>query len=410
MAWKEDTKSGIYHAGFRFGGKAFKRSLKTSDEGKANAKLSRIEETIEMIESGRLPLPLDVDIGTFILSDGKLNQKPQVLSLRLGSLGNSFFADSSNFKADNTRKTMDIHRTHLVRELGKSFDVCAMQHQHLQKYINIRSKAPGRFGKLICGNTIGKEITTFRAMFNWGQNNNLISDLKHFPSQNLNYPADRELPRFECFDDVLEKTAGLDPESADFKELWSCVFLTKPNIEELLDHVQINSTFSFVYPMFTDAAHTGTRRSELLRSQLFDWDEKYWTIREKKRKKSTASMRTVPVSARMAAATTAWINGERSKDQPFLFCHTGGTRSNSKAGDPISPDEAHSAFTSALKRSKWQHLPGWHVFRHSYCTNSAIEGIDQRHIDSVVGHTTEEMRRRYRHLRPDFLKKSLLYG
>jgi hypothetical protein len=43
----------------------------------------------------------------------------------------------------------------------------------------------------------------------------------------------------------------------------------------------------------------------------------------------------------------------------------------------------------------------WHVFRHSFCSNCAARGVDQRIINAWVGHQTEEMVRRYRHPIPN---------
>lgn len=37
---------------------------------------------------------------------------------------------------------------------------------------------------------------------------------------------------------------------------------------------------------------------------------------------------------------------------------------------------------------------------HSYCSALAAKGVDQRIIDDIMGHQTEDMRRRYRHLLP----------
>ena len=51
--------------------------------------------------------------------------------------------------------------------------------------------------------------------------------------------------------------------------------------------------------------------------------------------------------------------------------------------------------------SKWEKLHGWHVFRHSFCSNCAAKGIDQRIINAWVGHLSEDMVRRYAILLPD---------
>jgi integrase len=76
-----------------------------------------------------------------------------------------------------------------------------------------------------------------------------------------------------------------------------------------------------------------------------------------------------------------------------LFCKGG--------GKAIMPREAHNYFQRALRVSKWRVLKGWHVFRHSFISALASKGVDQRLIDDMVGHQTEEQRRRYRHLYPD---------
>jgi len=62
---------------------------------------------------------------------------------------------------------------------------------------------------------------------------------------------------------------------------------------------------------------------------------------------------------------------------------------------------AAKAFRDAVGGSKWKVLRGWHLLRHSFCSNCALKGLDQRIIDSWMGHQTEDMRRRYRHLFPN---------
>lgn len=54
--------------------------------------------------------------------------------------------------------------------------------------------------------------------------------------------------------------------------MWDCLFLTVSEIAELLEHVKRYARHSFIYPMFVLAAHTGARRSEMVRSRLNDID------------------------------------------------------------------------------------------------------------------------------------------
>lgn len=89
MAWLVKKKSGIYHLGFRFVGEEI--TLKTRHERTAQAALHRIEETISLIERGRLEIPEEADVGTFMFSDGKIERPVQtcVRSKRL-TLGQLF--------------------------------------------------------------------------------------------------------------------------------------------------------------------------------------------------------------------------------------------------------------------------------------------------------------------------------
>jgi integrase len=87
----------------------------------------------------------------------------------------------------------------------------------------------------------------------------------------------------------------------------------------------------------------------------------------------------------------------------FTFCQetiVPRSKKSRTAPTPLTRDEAHDHFKRTLTDSPWAKLRGWHIFRHSFCSNCAAAGIDQRIIDAWVGHQTEEMVRRYRHLIP----------
>ena len=78
MPWlEEDSRYGTFKVAFRFGGKRYKRALDTKDRNEANQIAARLEENIRLVERGRLALPEDVDLPTFLLSDGKLAQAPK---------------------------------------------------------------------------------------------------------------------------------------------------------------------------------------------------------------------------------------------------------------------------------------------------------------------------------------------
>jgi integrase len=75
--------------------------------------------------------------------------------------------------------------------------------------------------------------------------------------------------------------------------------------------------------------------------------------------------------------------------------------------DGVSADEASHHLEQTLINSKWEKIRGWHIFRHSFISNCAATGIDQRMIDRWSGHQTEEMRRRYTHLFPNAQRQAI---
>ena len=151
--------------------------------------------------------------------------------------------------------------------------------------------------------------------------------------------------------------------------------------------------------MFVFAAHTGARRSEILRSQTTDFSAGIVSIRERKRKKGRKSTRQIPLSNRLREAINDWF--DEKPDSPFSLCHAFKSSCTSEPGTPLTPSQANKHFKTTMKKSRFKYLPGWHSLRHSFCSNAAANGISQAIIDSWVGHSTPEMSRRYRHLFPN---------
>jgi len=56
--------------------------------------------------------------------------------------------------------------------------------------------------------------------------------------------------------------------------------------------------------------------------------------------------------------------------------------------------------TWCLTSKKNRFKVGFHTYRHSFASNLAARGVDQRIIDEWIRHQTEAMRKRYRHLFP----------
>ncbi|MBO0883156.1 MAG: hypothetical protein J2P17_23045, partial [Mycobacterium sp.] len=75
-------------------------------------------------------------------------------------------------------------------------------------------------------------------------------------------------------------------------------------------------------------------------------------------------------------------------------------RGRREAPTAVTRDEAQDHLRRTLDAGRWSVVRGWHVLRHSFASNCAAGGIDRRLNDEWLGHTTEEMRKRYRHLIP----------
>ena len=344
MAWIQTGTSGNYHVCFRYGGKKFKRSLKTKSEREALAKKFRIEETIKLLETGRLELPELVDVPTYLMSDGKLASKPKVKNAPLEKMFELYF-DSipEDGLESNTLKMIEIHQRHLVRLFGKRFNLRQIRLSDLQSYVNKRAAEPGIRGRSVSGSTIKKEIVTLRSIWRWAVLHEYLPEVP-LPSKGLKYPKRFELPPFQTFDEVSRQTSALDPSSAEAKDLWATVFLNIEEIQELLDHVRDTGRHTFVYPMFVFAAHTGARRSEILRSEKIDISGGVLTVREKKRVKRTNSTRKVPISKRLQDVLNAWF--EVKPESNFTICHSYGSSCQSQPGESLSANEANKLLTA----------------------------------------------------------------
>ena len=75
MASLQKFPSGTYHITIPFGGKRYKRSLKTKDRKTALAIMARVEDTTKLVEQGRIEIPDSADVPTLLLSDGKTNNQ-----------------------------------------------------------------------------------------------------------------------------------------------------------------------------------------------------------------------------------------------------------------------------------------------------------------------------------------------
>jgi integrase len=256
--------------------------------------------------------------------------------------------------------------------------------------VNARSAEAYR-GKKISPMTIKKELATLRYVWNWSHRQGKAPS--RFPAAGTVLPKSKVKEPFRTYEQVSEIVSRGGLSIQHERELWDGLYLDAKEIAEVLELIRSKAKEDWLFPLAATAAHTGGRRSELLRARVDDFDFKNGVVvlREKKRSRSTETFRTVEMTPFLTRTMREYLNS-RHVGGLFAFC----TSPNVELTDSVS----RKAFRRAVHKTKWSIIRGYHVFRHSLVSSLAAAGIDQRIIDDVTGHQTDEMRRRYRHLAP----------
>jgi len=182
-----EKRGGSYRVVFRFGGHKFSRGLSTSNQTAALSVLARLEDNLRRIELGVLAVPEGADIAAFLLSDGRVEQRPQpqgVPNLTLQQLFDHYFAaiPQGNLEPP-TIQGMKIYEGHLIKHFGRRFQVRTLTMTQLQQYVEKRSRDKGLHKEPITGVTIEKAIITLRTVWNWGMQHGLIE--RRYPNKGL---------------------------------------------------------------------------------------------------------------------------------------------------------------------------------------------------------------------------------
>jgi integrase len=389
-------RSGSWRVIFRYHGLQHFVTIGEVEQVEAQGVKARYEYLLRLLKQRLLTLPSGMDIATFLRNDGKppdATSEGDPSETTFAQIRDGYLKTIGNGAVENnTLYTSKIHLAHLANTLGERFPMTSLSHADLQRHVTRRSA-----GASVAAITIKKELDTLRSAWNWAKRMTFVHD--DFPVAGLVYPKSEEKLPFMTWTEIERRIAA----GGDAKELWECLFLREPEIDKLLDFVQQRKAPIWVYPMCVMAAHTGARRSEMLRAerQDVDFEAGIITIREKKRVRGKVTTRRVPISSRLKEAFAALppVNGRlfgmlsvQTVQKAFMRV-VGKHTSGAKNAETKSRHEAK-------RRTKWSVLKGYHVLRHSFISALANKGIDQRIIDELVGHQTEAMRRRYRHLYP----------
>jgi len=399
MAGLDQHKSGVYRIRFRVGGKEYFRSCETTEEKVASQVKARVEETLGQIKTGRLAIPADVeDVGAWVVSGGKVTAKPKANEAHtLKDVVDAYFASiPAGAKSDNSLLTERIHLNHFLEILKGSAPIDSIGVAELQGYVVKRSKQRGIRGRKVQPETIRKEMVTFGTLRRFAKARGWCNG--DIDGKQIRRPKAEEKPPFRVWEEIEAeiKKGGLT--DAEQRDLWDCLFLREAEVLEFLAYIETKGTW--LYPALAIAAFTGARRSEILRSEIRDFDFAHGIVilREKKRDHTKrTTFRRVNIHPRLATILKTWFAN-----------HPGGKYTVcTQPNTVIAPDEAVRTFETAVAGSKWTKLRGWHVLRHSFASICAMKGLRESTISKWMGHETEAMKQRYRHLFPEAMQEEM---
>jgi integrase len=388
-------KGELYVARFRYDGKEYKKSLKTTCLADARAALGGVERVLHGLATGLIQVPPGVDPGDFILSGGTLKDRPKTRrrSQPLTALIAEYLAGQGH-KARSSVYTEGIHLRNLVRHLGARAEAPAdrITHRDLEQFLQARLKVRTPA-------TVHKERDTVGQFFRW-----LVAHghLAASPASCLSpVKGEVDLPPFRTIAEieaVLARGGLSEPEAL---ALWDCLYLTPAEIAGLLGTVRARAAADYAHLLHAIPAYTGMRRGEVLRLRWSDVDlvQGHVVARSlKQSRRAVETKRRIDLHPQLARELTAW-RGKRPAGQ-YVVCEPGGLV-------PLGRDLANRAFWQPMRGTPWclnskknWFKVGFHTYRHSFASNLAAAGVDQRVIDEFMGHSTESMRRRYRHLFP----------
>jgi integrase len=439
MAWLE-SRNGSWRIVFRYKERRYAFTIGEVSATDAAVHKASTEELLRLLKRNLISIPAGCSIEDFMFHRGKPQENAGATpdkkkELTLGELRDDYLAKQEKRMEATTLEGLRVFFQHLCRLLGDKQIVSALVLPDLQRYVDRRSEEwidpnvflrrrreklaqkrykrnfskpravlvppPDRPRRHPSPVSIKKEIEALRMAWNWARKH--LDLTEEFPGTGLQFPKGEERLPFMTWDEAEARIAAGD----DAEKIWECIYLRPAEVAELLQWVRNRPASAngrcmgpWVYPMFVFAAHTGARRSEIIRALPSDVDLPggVVTIREKKRDRTKLTTRRVPLTPLLKEVLADWMT--KRGNGKTLFCKPD--------GHAITADGARAAFLRCLRPSKWSVLKGWHVFRHSFISALASKGVDQRIIDDLVGHSTKEQRRRYRHLFPDVKQQALL--
>jgi hypothetical protein len=206
-------------------------------EQEARAKSAQADYLLLRLNQRLLELPAGIGIVAFIQHDGRVptaaaGNEIVDKALTLGSLRDRYLDTHRPSLEPRTLEGIDLHFKHRTGELGERFPLRELKLADLQGFVDSRAKDKGRNGRRLSPATIKKELATLRAAWNWGIKMELVSG--RFPHSGLRFAKSDEKPPFMTREEIERRIAAGGLQPYQIKELWDAMFLTLPEVEELL--------------------------------------------------------------------------------------------------------------------------------------------------------------------------------
>lgn len=388
-------KDDIYVARFRFQGKEYKKSLKTASQSDAKGAMHAVEQTIHRLVTGMIQVPPGVDPGDFIVSGG--TAKPAAPRKASAPPLAALIADYLGHQAHIAASYLATQTTHLnnFRErMGPRVKLPCdrITHRDVEQFLQARLKVRK-------ADTVRKERFTLIKLFEWAVDHGQLSTSPAAKLGTIKGGADKKPFRTVSeIEAILERGGLSDVEAADH---WDCLYLTPPEIGKLLVLVRRKASKDYAHLLHAIPAYTGMRRGEILRLRWSDVELEQDAIIARSKKQSrqqSETARRIDLHPELKVLLLDWRN-KRPRGQ-FVICER-------DVDGPITEKTATRYFCQPLRgtlwclssKKRWFKI-GFHTYRHSFASNLASLGVDQRMIDEWMGHQTEAMRKRYRHLFP----------
>jgi integrase len=296
--------------------------------------------------------------------------------------------------AESNRGTIAIHLRNLAEKLGSksSEPIDRVDRRDLEAFLQarLRERSP---------TTVAKERDTVVGFFAWAVGQGYLETSPAVGLTRVKTGGQRS--PFRTVDEIEAILARGGLTRDEQWALWDCLYLAPGEIAEVLALVRERATRDVSYVLHAIPAYTGMRRGELLRLKWTDVEFDHDGVVARSRKQSRQSVevnRRIDLHPELKAILADW-RSRRPRGQ-YVACDAGSL-------NPLTPKQASHRFWQPLRGTKWclasrrqRYKLGYHTYRHSFASNLAAAGVDQRVIDELLGHVTEAMRRRYRHLFP----------